>query len=84
VEVFVAGVNNHLTTRQENERLKGINCRIDSYDVVETNNEILDKMTKQYNTFFDLCQPMKGTDHGRHLFMEGDLKYKDNISKVDR
>lgn len=33
---------------------------------------------------FDLCGPMKGcaSTHGRHLFMEGDLKYKDNINKV--
>jgi hypothetical protein len=27
-------VNSHLTTRQENERLKGIMARIESYDVV--------------------------------------------------
>lgn len=33
---------------------------------------------------FDLCGPMKGcaATQGRHLFMEGDLKYKDNINKV--
>lgn len=33
---------------------------------------------------FDLCGPMKGcaTTQGRHLFMEGDLKFKDNINKV--
>lgn len=33
---------------------------------------------------FDLCGPMKGcaTTQERHLFMEGDLRYKDNISKV--
>jgi pleckstrin domain-containing family G protein 5 len=34
VDDFVYGVNNHLTTRQETERLKGIMSRIDSYDVV--------------------------------------------------
>lgn len=33
---------------------------------------------------FDLCAPMKGclTSQGRYLFLEGDMKYKDNISKV--
>jgi pleckstrin domain-containing family G protein 5 len=30
----VCSVNSHLTTRQENERLKGIMARIESYDVV--------------------------------------------------
>lgn len=33
VENFVCSVNTHLTTRQENERLKGIMARIESYDV---------------------------------------------------
>lgn len=33
---------------------------------------------------FDLCGPMKGcaTPQERHLFMEGDLRYKDSTSKV--
>lgn len=34
VDDFVCSVNSHLTTRQENERLKGIMARIESYDVV--------------------------------------------------
>lgn len=39
---------------------------------------------KQHSVMFDLCAPMKGcvTAQERHLFMEGDLKFKDNISKV--
>lgn len=84
VEVFVAGVNAHLTTRQENERLKGINARIDSYDVVDSNNEHLDKMVKQYSTMLDLSLPMHGTVEGRKLFLEGDLKFKDSLGKVRR
>lgn len=86
VENFVCSVNTHLTTRQENERLKGIMARIESYDVVDSNNEHLDKITKQYSTMFDLCSPMKGVigvAQGRHLFMEGDLKFKDNLGKSD-
>ncbi|XP_055387911.1 pleckstrin homology domain-containing family G member 5 [Condylostylus longicornis] len=85
VENFVYSVNNHLSTRQENERLKGIMARIESYDVVETNNEQLEKLVKQYSQMFDLCAPMKGcsSQHCRHLFMEGDLKLKDSASKSD-
>lgn len=50
----------------------------------DSNNERLEKLAKQYSTMFDLCGPMKGcaTPQGRHLFMEGDLKYKDNVNKV--
>uniref|UniRef100_A0A1I8NPN4 DH domain-containing protein n=1 Tax=Stomoxys calcitrans TaxID=35570 RepID=A0A1I8NPN4_STOCA len=84
-DLFVFSVNNHLTTRQENERLKGVMARIESYDVVDTNNENLEKMIKQYSQMFDLCGPMKGcaSQHVRHLFMEGDHKYKDNLGKAD-
>lgn len=34
---------------------------------------------------FDLCDPMKGCSvtQSRHLFLEGDLKFKDNSSKAD-
>ncbi|XP_050081314.1 pleckstrin homology domain-containing family G member 5 [Anopheles maculipalpis] len=83
VEEFVAGVNSHLTTRQESERLKGINARIDSYEVVDVNNETLDRMVKQHSIMFDLCLPMRGIDHGRKVFVEGDLKYKDSTGKMD-
>ncbi|XP_035790420.1 uncharacterized protein LOC118465883 isoform X2 [Anopheles albimanus] len=83
VEEFVAGVNAHLTTRQESERLKGINARIDCYDVVESNNETLERFVKQHSIMFDLCQPMRGIDHGRKVFVEGDLKYKDSTGKMD-
>lgn len=35
---------------------------------------------------FDLSGPMSGcaVTQCRHLFIEGDLKFKDNISKVDK
>jgi hypothetical protein len=41
-------------------------------------------MVKQYSVMFDLCAPMRGCadTQGRHLFMEGDLKFKDIIGKV--
>ncbi|XP_043861860.1 uncharacterized protein LOC120447485 isoform X7 [Drosophila santomea] len=85
VENFVSSVNNHLTMRQENERLKGVMVRIESYDVVDTNNEMLDKLIKHHSQMFDLCAPMRGCPayHVRHLFMEGDHKFKDNLGKSD-
>ncbi|XP_016955501.1 uncharacterized protein LOC108028292 isoform X6 [Drosophila biarmipes] len=85
VENFVGSVNNHLTMRQENERLKGVMVRIESYDVVDTNNEMLDKLIKQHSQMFDLCAPMRGCPayQVRHLFMEGDHKFKDNLGKSD-
>lgn len=41
-------------------------------------------MVKQHNTMFDLCEPMKGCalQQVRHLFIEGDLRFKDINSKV--
>ncbi|EDW19423.2 LOW QUALITY PROTEIN: uncharacterized protein Dmoj_GI11526 [Drosophila mojavensis] len=85
VENFVGSVNNHLTMRQESERLKGVMARIESYDVVDTNNEVLDKLIKQHSQMFDLCAPMRGcpANQVRHLFMEGDHKFKDNVGKSD-
>ncbi|XP_034482946.1 uncharacterized protein LOC117788320 isoform X2 [Drosophila innubila] len=85
VENFVGSVNNHLTMRQESERLKGVMARIESYEVVDTNNEVLEKLIKQHSQMFDLCAPMKGCPayQVRHLFMEGDHKFKDNVSKSD-
>lgn len=50
----------------------------------DSNNESLEKLIKQYSQMFDLSAPMKGCvmNQGRYLFLEGDLKYKDNTSKV--
>lgn len=50
----------------------------------DTNNEYLEKLVKPYCIMFDLCGPMRGctTAQERHLFMEGDLRYKDSSTKV--
>lgn len=53
VEDFVCSVNAHLTTRQENERLKGIMARIESYDVVVSMEIIFSitfTITSSFNT----------------------------------
>lgn len=50
----------------------------------DTSNETLEKLVKEHSNMFDLCGPMKGCapNDARNLFMEGDLKFKDNIGKV--
>lgn len=50
----------------------------------DATNETLERMVKSYSTMFDLCGPIKGCaiTAGRHLFMEGDLKFKDSQNKV--
>lgn len=50
----------------------------------DSNNESLEKLIKQYSTMFDLTAPIKGCvlNQGRYLFLEGDMKYKDSVSKV--
>jgi hypothetical protein len=52
--------------------------------IQDSNNEGLEKLIKQYSQMFDLCAPMKGCilNQGRYLFLEGDMKYKDNVTKV--
>lgn len=46
---------------------------------------MLDKLIKQHSQMFDLCAPMRGVPayQVRHLFMEGDHKFKDNLGKSD-
>lgn len=50
----------------------------------DSNNESLEKLIKQYSQMFDLSLPMKGCvmNQSRYLFLEGDMKFKDNIGKV--
>lgn len=52
--------------------------------IKDSNNESLEKLIKQYSQMFDLTAPMKGcvVNQGRYLFLEGDLKFKDNTGKV--
>lgn len=53
--------------------------------IKDSNNESLEKLIKAYSQMFDLCAPMKGCviSQGRYLFLEGDMKYKDNNAKVN-
>ncbi|KAJ9582072.1 hypothetical protein L9F63_003574, partial [Diploptera punctata] len=85
VDQFVNDVNSTLRQRQDHERLKGIIARIESYDVVETKDDDVERLLKLHSEL-DLTCPMPGchVTQRRHLLLEGDLKLKDNItSKMD-
>ncbi|KAK5646254.1 hypothetical protein RI129_004718, partial [Pyrocoelia pectoralis] len=81
VDDFVNSVNFSLKQKQDNERLKGIMARIESYDVVESKDDDLEKLLKSY-TQLDLNKPMIGCpiERKRHLLLEGDLKLKDSAT----
>ncbi|XP_017778525.1 PREDICTED: pleckstrin homology domain-containing family G member 5 isoform X2 [Nicrophorus vespilloides] len=85
VDDFVINVNFSLKQKQDNERLKGIIARIESYDIVESKDDDLERLLKSHNQL-DLNKPMLNCppERRRHLLLEGDLKLKDNsTSKME-
>ncbi|PNF43417.1 hypothetical protein B7P43_G13457, partial [Cryptotermes secundus] len=85
VDQFVNDVNSTLRQRQDHERLKGIIARIESYDVVESKDDDVERILKLHSEL-DLTCPMPGchVTQRRHLLLESDLKLKDNsTSKMD-
>ncbi|CAH1127821.1 unnamed protein product [Ceutorhynchus assimilis] len=88
VDDFVNNVNSSLKHRQDTERLKGIIARIESYDIVESRDDDIERILKRDKslTQLDLTRPMLGCpqERKRHLLLEGDLKMKDTgASKVE-
>ncbi|XP_072388521.1 uncharacterized protein [Diabrotica undecimpunctata] len=88
VDDFVNNVNSSLKHRQDKERLKGIIARIESYDIVESKDDDIDKLLKKEKslTQLDLTRPMLNCpgERKRHLLLEGDLKLKDSgTSKME-
>ncbi|KAG8233237.1 hypothetical protein J437_LFUL013599, partial [Ladona fulva] len=79
VDEFVNGVNTTLKQRQDQERLRGIIARIESYDVVETKDDEIEKLVKTYSEL-DLTCPMPGCNPSqrRHLLQEADLRLRDH------
>jgi pleckstrin domain-containing family G protein 5 len=88
VDEFVINVNASLKHKQDKERLKGIIARIESYDIVETKDDDIEKILKKEKcyTHLDLTRPMLNcpAERKRHLLLEGDLKLKDSgASKLE-
>ncbi|XP_046442623.1 pleckstrin homology domain-containing family G member 5-like isoform X5 [Daphnia pulex] len=85
VESFVGQVNSALRQRHEQERLREILSRIESYDVVETKDEEVERLVKSHCDL-DLTKPMPfcSENQRRYLLIEGDLKLRDQgTSKMD-
>ncbi|XP_044750669.1 pleckstrin homology domain-containing family G member 5 isoform X2 [Coccinella septempunctata] len=82
VDDFVNNVNSSLKHKQDKERLKGIIARIESYDIVDSKDDDIEKLLKKDKalTQFDLNRPMLNcpVERKRHLLLEGDLKLKDS------
>uniref|UniRef100_A0A8C8SID3 Pleckstrin homology and RhoGEF domain containing G5 n=1 Tax=Pelusios castaneus TaxID=367368 RepID=A0A8C8SID3_9SAUR len=85
VERFINHVNSRMRQRQEQQRLVAIISRIDSYEVVDSSTEEVDKILKEFLRL-DLMAPIPGTspDDTRQLLLEGSLKMKEGKdSKMD-
>ncbi|XP_072464820.1 pleckstrin homology domain-containing family G member 5 isoform X2 [Notamacropus eugenii] len=85
VERFINHVNSRMRQRQEQQRLAAIISRIDSYEVVESSTDEVDKLLKEFLRL-DLTAPIPGTspDDTRQLLLEGSLKMKEGKdSKMD-
>jgi len=80
VESFVIQVNSALRQRQEQERLREILSRIESYDAVDAKDEEVERLVRAHCDL-DLTKPMPScSDHQRrHLLHEGDLKLRDQV-----
>ncbi|XP_076308557.1 pleckstrin homology domain-containing family G member 5-like [Tachypleus tridentatus] len=88
MESFVQTVDSIMLRQNEKKRLVSIINRIESYDVIDSNNEELDKaMREQGNLHLDLTCPMPGcvTQLTRQLVKEGSaIKLRETSSgKVD-
>ncbi|XP_034609544.1 pleckstrin homology domain-containing family G member 5 [Trachemys scripta elegans] len=85
VERFINHVNSRMRQRQEQQRLVAILSRIDSYEVVDSSTEEVDKLLKEF-LHLDLTAPIPGTspEDTRQLLLEGSLKMKEGKdSKMD-
>ncbi|XP_076396699.1 uncharacterized protein LOC100880938 isoform X2 [Megachile rotundata] len=82
VDDFVASVNAALRRNEETARLAAAASRIESYDVVESRDEELEKLIKTHSTFDITTAPIPGCpkDTLRVLLREGDLKLRDAAS----
>lgn len=82
VDTFVASVNAAMRRSEETARLASAAARLESYDVVESRDEELDKLIKFHSSLDIMSAPMPGCprDTLRTLLREGDLKIRDSTS----
>ncbi|XP_058802378.1 pleckstrin homology domain-containing family G member 5-like isoform X2 [Phymastichus coffea] len=82
VDTFVASVNAAMRRSEETARLASAAARLESYDVVESRDEELDKLIKFHSSLDIMSAPMPGCprDALRTLLREGDLKLRDSAS----
>ncbi|XP_076226443.1 uncharacterized protein LOC116429530 isoform X3 [Nomia melanderi] len=82
VDDFVASVNAALKRSEETARLNNAASRIESYDVVESRDEELEKLIQIHSRFDIANVPIPGCpkDTLRVLLREGDLKLRDAAS----
>ncbi|XP_039619609.1 pleckstrin homology domain-containing family G member 6 isoform X1 [Polypterus senegalus] len=78
VEEFLHHINSKMQLHEEHQKLAAVAQRIDSYDVVETIGEEVDKHLREFSTL-DLTAPMQavGSQHVRQLLLEGYLKIRE-------
>lgn len=79
VDSFVASVNAAMRRSEETARLASAALRLESYDVVESRDEELEKLIKLHSNLDIMTAPMPGCpkDALRTLLREGDLKLRD-------
>ncbi|XP_031777180.1 pleckstrin homology domain-containing family G member 5 isoform X3 [Nasonia vitripennis] len=79
VDTFVASVNAAMRRSEETARLASAASRLESYDVVESRDEELEKLIKLHSNLDIMTAPMPGCpkDALRTLLREGDLKLRD-------
>ncbi|XP_011498943.1 PREDICTED: pleckstrin homology domain-containing family G member 5-like isoform X2 [Ceratosolen solmsi marchali] len=82
VDTFVASVNAAMRRSEEMARLVSAASRLDSYDVVESRDEELEKLIKSHSNLDIITAPMPGCpkDTLRTLVREGDLKLRDSAT----
>lgn len=82
MDSFVASVNAAMRRSDETERLAQTAKRIESYDVVESKDEELERIIKFHSSLDIMNSAMPGCpkDSLRTLVREGDLKMRDSTS----
>ncbi|XP_046594123.1 pleckstrin homology domain-containing family G member 5 [Neodiprion lecontei] len=82
VDKFVASVNAALRRSEETARLASAAARLETYEVVESRDEELDRLVKAHSNLDIMTTPMPGCpkDAPRTLLREGEFKLRDGAT----